>query len=163
MFIEDEFNRAFQRAFRSFQGLDGLFGEVGTSKAGRVPYYYGYAVTIGPDGQPVVKEYGNVRPEGLQEGEKQPLVDTIENEKDGVTKLVAELPGVAKSDISVTVDGTTVSIDAERGERKYHAKVPLKRKVENDSATASYQNGILEIVLRLAAPEKPKGRTVEVH
>lgn len=158
MFFDDEFDLAFQRMMRPFAGI--LEG----ADAGQKPYYYGYRVTIGPDGRPVVSEYGNLRRLNTPEqGTAQPLVDTILNEKEGVIKLVAELPGIDKHEINVVVDGSVVSIDAEHGERKYHTKIPLKQKVQNDSATASYKNGILEIVLRLATPEKPKGRSVEVN
>ena len=44
------------------------------------PYYYGYQITVGPDGKPHVREFGNVKPSsrGLaeQSGVREPLVDT---------------------------------------------------------------------------------------
>ena len=69
---------------------------------------------------------------------------------------------IEKSDVKIVVEGTIVNIDAEHGDKKYHAKVPIKHKVNKDSAKASYKNGILELVFKLVEPEKPKGKTVEV-
>ena len=73
------------------------------------------------------------------------------------------MPGVEKSDVKVVVEGTTVHIDAERGEKKYHAVVPIRHKVDKDSAKASYKNGILELLFKQIVQEKPKGKTVEVE
>lgn len=163
MFFDDEFDRLFKRMSSSFANLDDLFDE---AKTGNVtgPFYYGYTMTVGPDGKPVVKEYGNVKPGLLPTSDtREPLVDTIVDEKEKVVKLVAEMPGVEKQDVKVTVDGKLVNIDAEHGEKKYHAKVPIKYKVDENSVKASYKNGILEILFKLKEEEKPKGKTVEVE
>lgn len=161
MFFDDEFDRLVKRTSGSFFGLDDLFENVrATGSCG--PYYYGCTMSVGPDGRPVVKEYGNIKPETGTE-DRRPLVDTIVYEKEKVVKLVAELPGVEKTDLKVVIEGSTVNIDAEHGEKKYHARVPIKHKVDRDSAKASYKNGILELVFSLVEPKKPKGKTVEVQ
>lgn len=160
MFTNDEINRLFKKMSGSFFNLDDLFEGAGTG-AGK-PLYYGYTMTVGPDGNPVIREFGNTK-SGHLETDRQPLVDTILDEKEKVVKLVAEMPGVEKADIKVVVNGKTVHIDAERGEKRYHANVPLNYKVKEDSAKASYKNGILELVLDLAEPPKPEGKTVEVQ
>ena len=146
--------------------LDDIFEDV--KETGDIqrygPFYYGYTMTIGPDGKPVVKEYGNVKPSLLPTSDtREPLVDTLVDEKEKVLKLVAEMPGVEKKDVKVVVDEKIVNIDAEHGEKKYHAKVPIKYKVDKDSAKASYKNGILELKFNLVETEKPKGKTVEVE
>ena len=166
MFFDDEFDRLFKRMSRSFMNLDEVFDE--TNESGNIqsygPFYYGYTMTVGPDGKPVVKEYGNVKPGLLPTSDtREPLVDTLVDEKEKVLKLVAEMPGVEKKDVKVVVEDKTVCIDAEHGKKKYHAKVPIKQKVNKDSAKASYTNGILELKFKLEEPEKPKGKTVEVQ
>ena len=161
--FDDEFDRLFKRMSNSFFDVDEIFEEARNTGTSYGPYYYGYTMTVGPDGKPVVREYGNVKPGLLPtSNNRQPLVDTIVDEKEKVVKLVAEMPGVEKSDVKIVVDGTTVNIDAEHGEKNYHATVPINYKVDQDSAKASYKNGILELVFKLAEPEKPKGKTVEV-
>jgi len=166
MFFDDEFDRLFKKMSRSFMNLDDIFEEV--KETGDIqrygPFYYGYIMTIGPDGKPVVKEYGNVKPSLLPTSDtREPLVDTLVDEKEKILKLVAEMPGVEKKDVKVVVDEKIVNIDAEHGEKKYHAKVPIKYKVNKDSAKASYTNGILELKFNLVETEKPKGKTVEVE
>ena len=173
----DEFDRLFRGMHGSFVNLDDLLDVARHARGGaRVgPYCYGYTMTVGPDGRPVVKEYGNVRP-GLAAGPDgdggccQPAADggglqaeAIVDDKEGVLKLVAEMPGVEKEDVKIVVDGETVSIDADRGRKSYHAKVPLDKKVDQGTAKATYRNGILELAFRLAEPEPPKGTAVEVQ
>jgi len=162
----DEIDSLFNRMSRSFMNLDEIFDEA--NKSGTIqsygPFYYGYTMTTGPDGTPVVKEYGNVQPGQLPTSDiREPLVDTLVDEKEKVLTLVAEMPGVEKKDVKVVVEDKTVCIDAEHGKKKYHAKVPIKQKVNKDSAKASYTNGILELKFKLEEPEKPKGKTVEVQ
>src|SRR3972149_1736347 len=145
MFFDADFDRLFKRMSRSFMNLDDIFDE--TKETGDIqrygPFYYGYTMTVGPDGKPVVKEYGNVKPGLLPTSDtREPLVDTLVDEKEKVLKLVAEMPGV---------------------EKKYHAKVPITQKVDENSAKASYKNGILELRFNLVEQEKPKGKTVEVE
>ncbi|HSB50089.1 MAG TPA: archaeal heat shock protein Hsp20 [Nitrosopumilaceae archaeon] len=164
MFFDDEFDKLFKRMSSSFLNLDELFDEVKSTGTVSGPFYYGYTMTIGPDGKPVVKEYGNVRPGLLPTSDtREPLVDTIVDEKEKLVKLVAEMPGVEKKDVKIVVDGKLVNIDAEHGEKKYHAKVPIKHKVDENSVKASYKNGILEIIFKSQEEEKPKGKTVEVE
>ena len=162
--FDDEFERVFKRMSRSFFDVDDIFE--GFKKDGSAgPYYYGYTMTVGPDGKPVVKEYGNVKPGLLPSSDtREPIVDTIVNEKENQVKLVAEMPGVEKSDVKIVVqDDNTVNIDAEHADKKYHANVPIQYKVDKDSVKASYKNGILEIVFGLLKEEKPKGKQVEVQ
>jgi HSP20 family protein len=165
MLFDDEFDRLFKRMSRSFMDFDDIFEDVEKS-GGKTygPYYYGYSMTVGPDGKPQIKEYGNVRPGLLPTADaREPLIDTIVDEKEKILKLVAEMPGVEKGDIKVVVEGNVVNLDAERGDKKYHAKVPIKRKVDADSVKASYTNGILEVQFKLKQEDKPKGKTVEVN
>lgn len=162
--FDDEFNRIFKRMSGSFFNIDDILEEFKTEGNLSGPYYYGYSMTIGPDGKPVVKEYGNVKPGLLPNSNtREPLVDTILNEKEKLVKLVAEMPGVEKSDVKILVQGKSVDISAEHGDKKYHANVPIKFKVDENSAKATYKNGILELIFKLVEDEKPKGKTVEVE
>jgi len=162
MFYNSEFDRFFKSMFRSVN-LDELFENVKlTGCTG--PLCYGYTMTVGPDGIPVVKQYGNAKPELSPTSDtREPLVDTLVDDKEKLVKLVAEMPGVEKKDVKIVVDGKIVNIDAENGDKKYHVKVPLKHKVDENSVKASYKNGILEIIFKQLAEEKPTGKTVEVE
>lgn len=163
MFFDNEFDRIFKRMSNSFFDIDDIFEEF---KEGSVsgPYYYGYTMTVGPDGKPVVREYGNVKPGLLPTSDtREPLVDTIVDEKEKVVKLIAEMPGVEKTDVKILVENKIVDLSAERDNKKYHAKVPIRHKIDENSAKASYTNGILQITFKLVEEEKPKGKKVEVE
>ena len=106
-------------------------------------------MSVGPDGKPVIREFGNVQPS--RKGpkirkEREPLVDVIEEDKAVV--IVAELPGVEKDDINLhtTENHLTVSVDTPN--RKYHKELMLPARVDPKSAYASYKNGVLEIRLK---------------
>ncbi len=162
--FNDEFNRVFGRMSNSFFNIDDILEEFKTIGTNAGPYYYGYTMTVGPDGRPVVREYGNVNQESPSAtNTREPMVDTIVDEKEKLVKLIAEMPGVEKSDVKILVEDKLVDISAEHGEKKYHAKVPIKYKVDENSAKALYKNGILELVFKLVEDEKPKGKKVEVE
>ena len=163
MFFDDEFDRIFKKMSHSFFNIDDMLEEF-KGKESTGPFYYGYTMTVGPDGKPVVKEYGNVRPGLLPTSDtREPIVDTIVDENENLVKLVAEMPGVEKTDVKIVVQDKIVDLSAEHEEKKYHVKVPIKHKIDENSAKASYKNGILEIVFKLIQEEKSKSKTVEVE
>ena len=103
-------------------------------------------------------------------------VDVSENDKAYV--IQAEIPGVTKNDISITIDGEHVAIgaevkrekDAKNGERqlrseRYYGKVyrafTLEQAVDEASAQARYENGVLEVTLPKRAVVAAKRITVQ--
>ena len=95
-------------------------------------------------------------------GAAQFRVDVSENEN--AYTLRAEIPGVKKNDINITIDGDQVAISAEvknekevqDGERvlrseRYYGKVQrafaLGQAVDENGASAKYADGILELTL----------------
>ncbi|HJU13468.1 MAG TPA: archaeal heat shock protein Hsp20 [Candidatus Nitrosotalea sp.] len=162
----DEFDELFQKMMRPFKDMDQVWDELKSSPNLQTfgPYYYGYSVTVGADGKPAVKEFGNLRPGLLPTAEtREPFVDVLLDEKEKVLKVVAEMPGVEKKDIKIEVLGRTILLDAEHGEKKYHTKIPIKQKVDENSIKATYANGVLEIRFKLKEEERPRGKRVEVE
>ena len=163
MFHDDEFDRIFEHMSGSIMNLDNVFEML--KKAGNIsgPIFYGYTMTAGPDGRPVINEYGNVKPDMLPtENKREPLIDTLVDEKEKTLKIIAEMPGVEKKDVNVVVGADKViHIDAEHGEKKYHVKVPIKHDVDAESPKATYKNGILELTFKLE-DEKSKGKAIDV-
>ena len=168
MWFDDQFENTFRRMSNRFFNTGDIFERIhGDQVHTYGPYYYGYQMTVGPDGKPQVKEWGNARPtsaSGLltNDGAREPYVDETLNEKEKTLQLVTEMPGIEKTDIEVNVTDGVVSISAERGDRKYDTKIPLKYKVDENSAKAKYTNGILELTFVLAE-EKPNGKIVSVE
>ena len=163
MFYDDEFDRIFEQMSSSFVNLDDVFEML--KNAGNIsgPVFYGYTMTTGPDGKPVVEEYGNVKQDMLPtENKREPLIDTLVDEKEKTLKIIAEMPGVEKKDVNVVVGvDKVIHIDAEHGEKKYHVKGPIKHDVDAESPKATYKNGILELTFKLE-DEKSKGKAIDV-
>ena len=161
-FFDTEIDRIFKSMSTSFFDVNNVFEEFkDNSNSG--PLFYGYTMTVGPDGKPSVQEYGNVKSEHLPiSNTREAIVDTIVDEKEKVVKLIVEMPGVEKTDVKILVDKNVVDITAEHGEKKYHCKVPLQHKVDENSAKATYKNGILQLVFKLVV-EKQTSKRVEVE
>ena len=139
----EEFDRLFERMFHG---------------SGRMaaPAFCGCEVSVGPDGVPHMRQFGNAPASG-----RHLPVDAIHDEKNGLLKLVAEVPGVEKDDIEVAVQDDAVHIRASRGDAKYEGVVPLRTAVDLDSVKAAYRNGILEVSFPVESG--PKGRRVRVE
>jgi HSP20 family protein len=105
---------------------------------------------------------------------KMPKVDVIERDDEVVVK--AELPGVDKKDLdvsvtenSVTIKGTTSHEEKEEKGDYYRSEisrgayartVSLPAYVDADKAKASFKDGVLE--LKLPKVEKAKRRSIEI-
>ncbi|MCU4718847.1 Hsp20/alpha crystallin family protein [Halapricum hydrolyticum] len=66
-------------------------------------------------------------------------------EEDGHIRVVADIPGVEKDAIDLKCDGEELTIDASGPEREYFERVRLPVAVDEHSASATYNNGILEV------------------
>ncbi len=132
----------------------------------RAPFVYGYYMTIGPDGKPIIRRFGNVptREEGREseieeietrreeEATREPVLDVMDFGDEIV--VVAEIPGVSKEDIDVSATERRLTIKA----KPYSAKVDLPAEVKPEGAKATYSNGILEVRL-----PKKEGKRTEVR
>ena len=132
------------------------------------PFVYGYSVTIGPDGKPQIKEFGNVKP-STQRGkprievreQREPLVDILET--NGMVKVIAELPGVDKQEIKLRGTESSLTISVDTPQRKYHKEMRLPMKVDPKLAKSTYKNGVLEVTMPRKKEEKPKGESINIE
>lgn len=69
------------------------------------------------------------------------------HETEGELRVVADIPGVEKEDIELKCDGTTLTLDADGGDRHYSERIDLPARVDEHAASATYNNGVLEVVL----------------
>jgi HSP20 family protein len=138
------------------------------------PFVYGYSMTIGPDGKPKIREFGNVKPSSDPEKcginrpcldvkeEREPLVDIIS--VDGEIKVIVELPGVDKEDIKLhgTEDTLTISVDIP--DRKYFKEIEMPSKIAPKKAKTSYKNGVLEVTVpKIEEKKKPSGEQIKIE
>ncbi|HKY01328.1 MAG TPA: Hsp20/alpha crystallin family protein [Burkholderiales bacterium] len=121
-----------------------------------------------------------VRPvvgEGLQQSIQRMKVEVVEDEN--AYRVQAEIPGVKKEDIHVTIDGEQLSISAEVKQEKeakenggrvvhserYYGKVArsfrLGQEIDQANTQARYNEGVLELTLPKRATEKAKQITIQ--
>jgi HSP20 family protein len=131
------------------------------------PFVYGYNMTVGPDGKPQIREFGNIkhdirmgRPHLDIKDKREPLADVVTT--DGEVQVIIEMPGVAKDDIKLrgTEDSLTASVDT--SERSYYKKLVLPVRVDPKTAKSKYTNGILEVTIEKLEDKAPEGEPIEI-
>jgi HSP20 family protein len=95
-----------------------------------------------------------------------PALD-VHQDKDQFT-VVVELPGLKKEDIRITFDNGVLTISGEskveasnesgqqHSVNRFQRSVTLPLAVQSDKAKATYENGLLQVVLPKAEEAKPK-------
>lgn len=105
-----------------------------------------------------------------------PRIDMFEEENEVVVK--AELPGIAKKDLDIKLDGDTLTIKAEKKDEKeegeegithyyrerrfgqYVRRMILPARVDAEKVTASFKKGLLEI--KLPKAEVPEVKQIDI-
>jgi HSP20 family protein len=132
------------------------------------PFVYGYSVTVGPDGKPKVREFGNFKTETRQgkpyidvKEKREPLADVMT--EDSEVRVIIELPGVEKKDIKLSGTENKLTISVDTTERKYFKEVELPAKVDIKKATSKYKNGVLDVTIPKKKEEKPEGEPINIE
>jgi HSP20 family protein len=153
-----------------------LIREYETPVGGKVreygPFIYGYSMTIGPDGKPKIREFGNIKSPLRDSGsfrtapeissEREPLTDVTATDKE--VKVVVEMPGVTKSNIKISAYNNSVGVQTtENAERKYHEVIDLPEEADIETARSTYNNGILQIIFKKKDQTNSTGKQIKVH
>ena len=139
------------------------------------PLLYGYSMTIGPEGKPVIREFGNVRrghlyglhvadvrPTGREIGEeREPMIDVFASESS--VKVTVEMPGVEKDKIKIDAYDNTVEVRSLEPTRNYHKLINLPIEADVKTARSKYNNGILEITFDKKKDTYPKGKQINIE
>ena len=181
----DDMHRETSRMFNVFEDISTnapkeLIREYETQEGGKVrevgPIVYGYSMTIGPDGKPHVREFGNVKSATAGAGanlgqyigkpsistEREPLSDVATTDKE--VKVVLEMPGIKKEDIKINVYESKVEIKtADNAQRKYHKIIDLPKQADIETERSTYNNGILEVTFDKRKETKPKGKEIKIE
>jgi HSP20 family protein len=109
----------------------------------------GFSVRTVLGGEEVkVEPFGNIRRDE-QTGEpvvreiREPVVDIFE-EEDHVL-VVAEMPGIGAEDVQLEVRDDVLTLQAQKGDKKYRKELLLPGSYPREKMTVSCNNGILEI------------------
>ena len=182
----DDIHKEMNRMFDVFNDISNnapkeLVREYETKEGGKVrevgPIVYGYSMTIGSDGKPHVREFGNIKslndssvkkigtqPENISQisAEREPLVDV--NLTDKEVKVVVEMPGIRKEDIKIKAYDSQVEVTTSKdAQRKYHKNIELPELAEIETARSAYNNGILEITFDKKKVTKPAGKEIKIE
>lgn len=69
-------------------------------------------------------------------------------EKDDEIRVIVELPGVKKENVKLKVSGNKLIVQAQNDEKKYYKEIELPTDVDEKSAKATYNNGVLQVILK---------------
>jgi len=178
----EDMEKEIERMFNQFNDISAnapkeLVREYETSDGDKVrevgPIVYGYSMTIGPDGKPQIREFGNVKPTSASKSvgrivgskpqissEREPLSDVNVTEKE--VKVVLEMPGIKKEDININAYDGVVEVIADNPQRKYHKTIDLPKDIDIETARSTYNNGILEITFDKKKHTRPKGKEIKI-
>ena len=172
----DQMRKEMEREFENMQSNapKDLVREYETQEGAKVrevgPIVYGYSMTIGPDGKPRVKEFGNVKSpmswgRGLRSpmisSEREPLSDVSVTDKE--VRVTVEIPGVSKDKIKVNSYQDKVEVTSEDPKRKYHEEITIPPEADIETVRSSYNNGILEIIFKKREYAKRKGKEIKIE
>ncbi len=79
----------------------------------------------------------------------EPLVETIY--KKDVVVVIGSMEGAAKNEISITASSNIINISVSGKGLNYSTSIKLSCNVDQSKATATYNNGVLEILLPIIA------------
>ena len=174
--MRNQMERTFSEPFKNIENRvpKDLVKEYETPEGGKVreigPIVYGYSMTIGPDGKPNIREFGNVKSpfagRGLFEqpsisSEREPLVDVSSTDRE--VKVIVEMPGIKKENIKINAYENSVEIISDDPQRKYHKVIDLPPEADIETVKSIYNNGILEIVFNKKKQTKSKGKEIKVE
>jgi HSP20 family protein len=179
----DEMRREMEKGFENAlniqtQAPKDLVKEYETPRGDKVreygPFIYGYSMTVGPDGKPKVREFGNVKSpfssgmrgnlfsKPLISSEREPLADVTITDKE--VKVAVEMPGVRKENIVINLYDNSLELTTTgTEERKYHEVIEIPPEADIETATSTYKNGILEITFKKKEQSKPKGKQINIE
>ena len=159
--VDDDFTRIFEKIFKQLGFPDRLDSEDSNVKS----WSYGYSSTTGPDGKPIIKEWGTNYPETpmMEKPNDEPLSQVDIDRANGTVRVIMELPGVTKESIKITGTETSIRVQADYDRWNVDHEIPITAKVDPKTAKATYNNGVLDITLDLIDETETEGVHIQVN
>jgi len=173
--LERNFERDFERMRRMIFDILNTYHtsnmkEVGDDWRLSKPIVYGFSLKIGPDGEPVFQKFGNL-PEHIEKPgvgrefalppPREPLTDVVDS-RDSFS-VTMEMPGVEKDEINLSVVDGVLKVNVNSRDRRYVKEIPLPRDVDENSAKASFRNGVLDITFQKNPEKKEKEHKIKIQ
>ncbi len=128
------------------QNLKDNIGDQGTNSS-----VYGFRIGVDKNGNPNFSELGDIATKMPQKQEEVAKDETMELhteifEEEEQIRIVIEIPRVDSRNINIRGEEGKVIVEA-FGVKNYSKEIPVAEEVEMEKGTASYINGILEILI----------------
>ena len=158
--IDDDFDKIFERIFKQLRFPERIDSENPNIKK----WSYGYSLTRGPDGKPMVREWGTDLPETplMEQPNDEPLSQVDIDRANKTVRIIVELPGLTKETIRITGTETSIKVTASNELRSIDTEIPVSAKVDPKTARATYNNGVLDVTLDLIEETEPEGIDIQV-
>ncbi len=120
-----------------------------TSRRRRRKAFYGFSVSTGPDGKPIIHEFGNFPTRHHlrdEENRIEPLIDVLRIGEDII--VVAGFLNAKKNEIKLHVEDYSLIISVNNSRHPYYKELRLPSRVDPNSLRSSYKNGVLEVRLK---------------
>jgi HSP20 family protein len=160
---DEDINKLFERMFRNLS--------INPRDPNVQSWSYGYSMTTGPDGKPVIREWGTGLPDGGNPLKPQPYIPEtpeplsqvdIDPEKKQV-RVIVEMPGFTKESIRITGTGNMLRLSADHEARHLDTEIPINATVDPKSAKATYKNGVLDVTMTLLKTHELEGVDIQVN
>jgi len=144
--LDNKFRELSDKALNEQKKRKPIPGEEKKKRFGH--FIYGYSITLGPDGEPRIRQLGNFEPKMCPKKPKYNerrdlLVDVIPTDKE--IQVVMELPGVSKKDIKITSSQEQITVVVDTLKFNYYEKIPMPCIIDPKSVKTEYINGVLKI------------------
>ena len=93
-------------------------------------------------------------------GERRRNIGTVEDRNEDIV-LSADLPGIEKKDIELSVDHNSVAFKAKTEARDYDFGQSFDFELNPDEVKATFVNGVLDVVVKKA--EGTKSKTIQIE
>jgi HSP20 family protein len=158
--VDDDFTRIFEKIFKQLGFPERLDPETPNARS----WSYGYIMTTGPDGKPIVKEWGTDFPETprVEQPNDEPLSQVDIDRANKTVRVIMDLPGITKESIKIMGTETSIRVKADYDRWNVDHEVPISAKVDPNTAKATYNNGVLDITLDLIEETESEGVDIQV-
>lgn len=138
---------------RMMDEVSKMYGEGNPKK----PFFKGFKVEMNPDGSPHIEEFSPPKKKAKPANfavERKPCTDVLESDHDIAVTL--EIPDVSRDQIDVRVTEKRMVVEVNDHKKPYRKVVEFSSSVEPEKTTATYKNGILDVVIQKKDAGKQK-------
>ena len=155
---DEDFNKIFERIFK----------QMNLDEPNSRSWSYGYSMITGPDGKPVIREWGTglpnednpLKPKPFIPETPEPLTQIDIDQHNMQVRVIVEMPGFTKESIKITGREDKIQLSANDGTRQIDTEIPINARIDPKTAKATYNNGVLDITISLL--EAPKSDNVDI-